>query len=107
MGPRITILNSVTQDALTNTSTSQFGPFVYPTNHVVETMVTMILDARVNPSTNINIGEPQVSHQHIFTLEPTTQLVQHDSNLTTHQLAKSYDVKHIHNLKSNKKWLQW
>jgi hypothetical protein len=25
---------------------------------------------------------------------------------TTHQLAKSYDVKHIHNLKSNQEWLQ-
>jgi len=72
MGPRITILDPITQDALTNTSASQFGPFIYPTNHVVQTMVTMTLDARVNPDTNINIGEPQVNHQHIFILEATT-----------------------------------
>lgn len=49
-------------------------------NNVVETMVTMTLDARFNPDTNINIGEPQVNHQHIFILETTTQLAQHDSN---------------------------
>jgi hypothetical protein len=80
MGPRITILDLVTQDALANTSTSQFGLFIYPMIHVVETMVTMTLDAWVNLDTNINIGEPQVNHQHIFTLEATTQLAQHDSN---------------------------
>ncbi len=27
--------------------------------------------------------------------------------LTTQQLAKSYDVKHIHNPKSNQEWVQW
>jgi hypothetical protein len=80
MGPRITILYPVTQGALTNTSTSQFGPFIYPMNHIVETMVTMPLNAWVNLDTNINIGEPQVNHQHIFILEATTQLAQHDSN---------------------------
>jgi hypothetical protein len=80
MGPRITILDPVTQDALINTSTSQFGPFLHLTNHVVEAMVAMILDPWVNPNTNINIGEPEVSHQYIFTLETTTQLAQHDSN---------------------------
>jgi len=80
MSPRITILNPFTQDALANTTTSQFGPFVYPMNHVVETMVTMTSDAWVNPNTNINISEPQVNHQHIFTPKTTTQLTQHDSN---------------------------
>jgi hypothetical protein len=61
MGPRITILDPVTQDALTNISASQFGPFVRLTNHVVEAMVAMTLDPWVNPKTNINIGEPQAS----------------------------------------------
>jgi hypothetical protein len=80
MGPRITILDPITQDALANTLTSQFPPFVYPTNHVVETMVTMTLDAQLSLYTNINIGEPQINHRNIFTLETTTQLAQHDSN---------------------------
>jgi hypothetical protein len=61
MGPRITILDPITQDALINISTSQFGPFRHLTNHVVEAMVAMTMDAWVNPKTNINIGEPQVS----------------------------------------------
>lgn len=43
-------------------------------------MVTMTLDAQVNPYTNINIGEPQVNHQHIFTPKATTQLAQNYSN---------------------------
>ncbi len=81
MGPRITILNLVTQDALINISTSQFGLFVRLMNHVVEAMMAMTLDPQVNPNTNINIVEAQVSHQHNFTLEATTQLAQHDSNL--------------------------
>jgi hypothetical protein len=61
MGPRITILDPITQDTLTNISASQFGPFVHLMNHVVEAMVAMTLDPRVNPKTNINIGEPQAS----------------------------------------------
>ncbi len=61
MGPRIVILNPITQDALTNILASQFGPFVHLTNHVIEAMVAMTLDPQVNPKTNINIGEPQAS----------------------------------------------
>jgi hypothetical protein len=60
-GPRITILDPITQDALINILASQFGLFVHLTNHVVEAMVAMTLDPRVDPKTNINIGEPQVS----------------------------------------------
>ncbi len=74
MGPRITILDPFTQDALINISASQFGPFIHLTNHVVEAMVAMTLDPQVNPNTNINIGEHQASHQHIFTPKATTQL---------------------------------
>ncbi len=80
MGPRITILDLVTQNASINTSTSQFGPFLRLTNHVVEAMVAMTLDPQVNPNTNTNIDEPQTSHQQIFTLEATTKLAKHDSN---------------------------
>ncbi len=61
MGPRITILDPITQDALINISASQFGPFFHLMNHVVEAMVAMTLDPQVNPKTNINIGEPQAS----------------------------------------------
>jgi hypothetical protein len=49
-------------------------------NDVVEATVAMIMDPQMNPNTNINIVEPQISHQHNFTLEATTQLAQHDSN---------------------------
>jgi hypothetical protein len=61
MGPTITILNPVNQDALINISASQFGPFIHLTNHVVEAMVVMILNPRMNPKTNINIVELQAS----------------------------------------------
>jgi hypothetical protein len=61
MGPRITILNPVTQDALTNILATQFGPFVHLTNQVVEAIVAKTLDSQVNPKTNINMGEPPAS----------------------------------------------
>jgi hypothetical protein len=72
MGPRIVILNQITQDVLTNILASQFGPFVHLTNHVVEAMVAMTLDPQVNPKL--------VSYQHNLNPEAITQLAQHDSN---------------------------
>jgi hypothetical protein len=50
----------------------------------------------------------QASCQCILTFETVTQLAQQDSNFDhTHQLANSYDVKHVHNPKSSQEWLQW
>ncbi len=80
MGLRITILDPITQDTLINISTSQFGPFFHLMNHVVEAMVAMTLDPRVNPKTNINIGEPQASESSTLIHEATTRLAQRDSN---------------------------